>query len=162
MAKTTVTLTNEQIIDYISYSNSDKFWQANNKNVPGKLSWITRMNKKAIQRAFELVQEAEQDINDNYKDKIVTRKDENGNDIEYIKDEFKDQFINEKLELFAQTQDVDLELIDPSMLFDFNMTDNDWDNIAFMLKDDPTLEAEYNEQEVPRKAPEPVTVPNEE
>lgn len=154
-----ITLKNFEIINIVEYMNSEAYWQNHNNNINGKLSWIIRKNRKKLDELSKLVIEAEDDINKEFQ--------ENGKVIDYIDPDtkeptgqmlidkpYEDEYISLKQDLFNQSNEVEIELIDAEMLFDYNMKDIDWEMMAFMINEDPTAEAEYNEQ----NAPGPVVV----
>lgn len=158
MAVKKITLKNFEIVNIMEYMNSESYWQNHNDNISGKLSWIIRKNRKKLGELSKLIGEAEEEINKDFEDndKITEVVDPETNEStgqRIIKKEFEEEYIARKQDLFNQSNEVDMEMIDAEMLFDYNMKDTDWEMMAFMIEEDPTAE-----EEVP--APGPVPVPN--
>ena len=158
MAKQTLTLSNDQILMINNYLLSEEYWQNKNDSIDGKLSWSIRKNRKEIANAIELIKEAETEINNEYNtdEKSEFEVDENGNktDNKIVKAEFKEEFINKKMELYQQTQELNIIMVDSSEFFKYNMKDTDWEMMSFMINEDDDAEEDYNKQES-EKAEEP-------
>jgi hypothetical protein len=150
MAKKTVTLTNDEILAITNYCSSDDYWQKKNDSVDAELSWKTRKNRKQLTAAMDLIKEAEQEIVEGYNndEKSKFEIDENGNQTEnrIVKDEYKDEYIQKKLALFTQTQDIDVDMVDSSAFFKYNMDDTDWEMMSFMINEDDTAEEDYKKE----------------
>lgn len=159
MAKKTITLTNDEILFINNYMMSEQYWQNNNESVNAKLSWDIRKNRKAIANAIELIKEAETEIVNEYNtdEKSEDEIGEDGNPTgnRTVKAEFQQEYINKKIELYTQTQDLEIIMVDSKAFFDYNMKDADWEMMSFMINEDEDAEKEYNEQES-NPAPTPV------
>ena len=136
----TITLTNAVIISITNYFASDDYWQNHNVSVSGSISWIIRKNKKEISKALELIKEAETELNEEYNtdEKSQYAKDEDGNDTtdKVVKPEYAEEFLNKKVELYNQSQDVKIEFIKPDDLMKYNLKDIDWDMMEFMIAEE--------------------------
>lgn len=157
--KKTVTLTNDQILYINNYLTSEEYWQNKNDNVDAKLSWDIRKNRKEIASAIELIKEAETEIINEYNtdEKSEDEIGEDGNPTgnRTVKVEFQEDYVNKKMELYTQTQDLNLVMVDSEAFFKYNMKDIDWEMMSFMINEDEDAEKEYNEQEA-TPAPTPV------
>lgn len=136
----TITLTNAVIISITNYFASDDYWQNHNDSVSASISWIIRKNKKEISKALELIKEAETELNEEYNtdEKSQYAKDEDGNDTtdKIVKPEYAEEFLNKKVELYNQSQDVKIEFIKPDDLMKYNLKDIDWDMMEFMIAEE--------------------------
>ena len=136
----TITLTNAVIISITNYFASDDYWQNHNDSVSASISWIIRKNKKEISKALELIKEAETELNEEYNtdEKSQYAKDEDGNDTtdKVVKPEYAEEFLNKKVELYNQSQDVKIEFIKPDDLMKYNLKDLDWDMMEFMIAEE--------------------------
>ena len=136
----TITLTNAVIISITNYFASDDYWQNHNDSVSASISWIIRKNKKEISKALELIKEAETELNEEYNtdEKSQYAKDEDGNDTtdKVVKPEYAEEFLNKKVELYNQSQDVKIEFIKPDDLMKYNLKDIDWDMMEFMIAEE--------------------------
>lgn len=136
----TITLTNAVIISITNYFASDDYWQNHNDSVSASISWIIRKNKKEISKALELIKEAETELNEEYNtdEKSQYAKDEDGNDTtdKIVKPEYAEEFLNKKVELYNQSQDVKIEFIKPDDLMKYNLKDVDWDMMEFMIAEE--------------------------
>ena len=144
----TITLTNAVIISITNYFASDDYWQNHNDSVSASISWIIRKNKKEISKALELIKEAETELNEEYNtdEKSQYAKDEDGNDTtdKVVKPEYAEEFLNKKVELYNQTQDVKIEFIKPDDLMKYNLKDVDWDMMEFMIAEEDEESTEDN------------------
>ena len=144
----TITLTNAVIISITNYFASDDYWQNHNDSVSASISWIIRKNKKEISKALELIKEAETELNEEYNtdEKSQYAKDEDGNDTtdKVVKPEYAEEFLNKKVELYNQTQDVKIEFIKPDDLMKYNLKDLDWDMMEFMIAEEDDESTEDN------------------
>lgn len=142
----TITLTNAVIISITNYFASDDYWQNHNDSVSASISWIIRKNKKEISKALELIKEAETELNEEYNtdEKSQYAKDEDGNDTtdKIVKPEYAEEFLNKKVELYNQSQDVKIEFIKPDDLMKYNLKDVDWDMMEFMIAEEDEESAE--------------------
>lgn len=149
----TITLTNAVIISITNYFASDDYWQNHNDSVSASISWIIRKNKKEISKALELIKEAETELNEEYNtdEKSQYAKDEDGNDTtdKIVKPEYAEEFLNKKVELYNQSQDVKIEFIKPDDLMKYNLKDVDWDMMEFMIaeEDDESTEDDAEAEE---------------
>ena len=149
----TITLTNAVIISITNYFASDDYWQNHNDSVSASISWIIRKNKKEISKALELIKEAETELNEEYNtdEKSQYAKDEDGNDTtdKIVKPEYAEEFLNKKVELYNQSQDVKIEFIKPDDLMKYNLKDIDWDMMEFMIaeEDEETTEDDAEAEE---------------
>ena len=138
----TITLTNAVIISITNY------WQNHNDSVSASISWIIRKNKKEISKALELIKEAETELNEEYNtdEKSQYAKDEDGNDTtdKVVKPEYAEEFLNKKVELYNQSQDVKIEFIKPDDLMKYNLKDIDWDMMEFMIAEEDEESTEDN------------------
>lgn len=136
----TITLTNAVIISITNYFASDDYWQNHNDSVSASISWIIRKNKKEISKALELIKEAETELNEEYNtdEKSQYAKDEDGNDTtdKVVKPEYAEEYLNKKVELYNQSQDVKIEFIKPDDLMKYNLKDVDWDMMEFMIAEE--------------------------
>ena len=136
----TITLTNAVIISITNYFASDDYWQNHNDSVSASISWIIRKNKKEISKALELIKEAETELNEEYNtdEKSQYAKDEDGNDTtdKIVKPEYAEEYLNKKVELYNQSQDVKIEFIKPDDLMKYNLKDVDWDMMEFMIAEE--------------------------
>ena len=146
----TITLTNAVIISITNYFASDDYWQNHNDSVSASISWIIRKNKKEISKALELIKEAETELNEEYNtdEKSQYAKDEDGNDTtdKVVKPEYAEEFLNKKVELYNQSQDVKIEFIKPDDLMKYNLKDLDWDMMEFMIAEDDEESIEDNSE----------------
>lgn len=144
----TITLTNAVIISITNYFASDDYWQNHNDSVSASISWIIRKNKKEISKALELIKEAETELNEEYNtdEKSQYAKDEDGNDTtdKIVKPEYAEEFLNKKVELYNQSQDVKIEFIKPDDLMKYNLKDVDWDMMEFMIAEEDEESTEDN------------------
>ena len=144
----TITLTNAVIISITNYFASDDYWQNHNDSVSASISWIIRKNKKEISKALELIKEAETELNEEYNtdEKSQYAKDEDGNDTtdKVVKPEYAEEFLNKKVELYNQSQDVKIEFIKPDDLMKYNLKDLDWDMMEFMIAEEDDESTEDN------------------
>ena len=144
----TITLTNAVIISITNYFASDDYWQNHNDSVSASISWIIRKNKKEISKALELIKEAETELNEEYNtdEKSQYAKDEDGNDTtdKVVKPEYAEEFLNKKVELYNQSQDVKIEFIKPDDLLKYNLKDVDWDMMEFMIAEEDEESTEDN------------------
>lgn len=144
----TITLTNAVIISITNYFASDDYWQNHNDSVSASISWIIRKNKKEISKALELIKEAETELNEEYNtdEKSQYAKDEDGNDTtdKIVKPEYAEEFLNKKVELYNQSQDVKIEFIKPDDLMKYNLKDLDWDMMEFMIAEEDEESTEDN------------------
>lgn len=144
----TITLTNAVIISITNYFASDDYWQNHNDSVSASISWIIRKNKKEISKALELIKEAETELNEEYNtdEKSQYAKDEDGNDTtdKVVKPEYAEEFLNKKVELYNQSQDVKIEFIKPDDLMKYNLKDIDWDMMEFMIAEEDEESTEDN------------------
>ena len=144
----TITLTNAVIISITNYFASDDYWQNHNDSVSASISWIIRKNKKEISKALELIKEAETELNEEYNtdEKSQYAKDEDGNDTtdKVVKPEYAEEFLNKKVELYNQSQDVKIEFIKPDDLMKYNLKDVDWDMMEFMIAEEDEESTEDN------------------
>ena len=144
----TITLTNAVIISITNYFASDDYWQNHNDSVSASISWIIRKNKKEISKALELIKEAETELNEEYNtdEKSQYAKDEDGNDTtdKVVKPEYAEEFLNKKVELYNQSQDVKIEFIKPDDLMKYNLKDLDWDMTEFMIAEEDEESTEDN------------------
>lgn len=144
----TITLTNAVIISITNYFASDDYWQNHNDSVSASISWIIRKNKKEISKALELIKEAETELNEEYNtdEKSQYAKDEDGNDTtdKIVKPEYAEEFLNKKVELYNQSQDVKIEFIKPDDLMKYNLKDIDWDMMEFMIAEEDEESTEDN------------------
>lgn len=144
----TITLTNAVIISITNYFASDDYWQNHNDSVSASISWIIRKNKKEISKALELIKEAETELNEEYNtdEKSQYAKDEDGNDTtdKVVKPEYAEEFLNKKVELYNQSQDVKIEFIKPDDLMKYNLKDLDWDMMEFMIAEEDEESTEDN------------------
>ena len=136
----TITLTNAVIISITNYFASDDDEENHNDSVSASISWIIRKNKKEISKALELIKEAETELNEEYNtdEKSQYAKDEDGNDTtdKVVKPEYAEEFLNKKVELYNQSQDVKIEFIKPDDLMKYNLKDIDWDMMEFMIAEE--------------------------
>ena len=127
---------------------SDDYWQNHNDSVSASISWIIRKNKKEISKALELIKEAETELNEEYNtdEKSQYAKDEDGNDTtdKVVKPEYAEEFLNKKVELYNQSQDVKIEFIKPDDLMKYNLKDVDWDMMEFMIAEEDEESTEDN------------------
>ena len=146
----TITLTNAVIISITNYFASDDYWQNHNDSVSASISWIIRKNKKEISKALELIKEAETELNEEYNtdEKSQYAKDEDGNDTtdKIVKPEYAEEFLNKKVELYNQSQDVKIEFIKPDDLMKYNLKDLDWDMMEFMIAEEDEESTEDNSE----------------
>lgn len=146
----TITLTNAVIISITNYFASDDYWQNHNDSVSASISWIIRKNKKEISKALELIKEAETELNEEYNtdEKSQYAKDEDGNDTtdKVVKPEYAEEFLNKKVELYNQSQDVKIEFIKPDDLMKYNLKDLDWDMMEFMIAEEDEESTEDNSE----------------
>ena len=144
----TITLTNAVIISITNYFASDDYWQNHNDSVSASISWIIRKNKKEISKALELIKEAETELNEEYNtdEKSQYAKDEDGNDTtdKVVKPEYAEEFLNKKVELYNQSQDIKIEFIKPDDLMKYNLKDIDWDMMEFMIAEEDEESTEDN------------------
>ena len=144
----TITLTNAVIISITNYFASDDYWQNHNDSVSASISWIIRKNKKEISKALELIKEAETELNEEYNtdEKSQYAKDEDGNDTtdKIVKPEYAEEFLNKKVELYNQSQDVKIEFIKPDDRMKYNLKDIDWDMMEFMIAEEDEESTEDN------------------
>ena len=73
-------------------------------------------------------------------------KDEDGNDTtdKIVKPEYAEEFLNKKVELYNQSQDVKIEFIKPDDLMKHNLKDIDWDMMEFMIAEEDEESTEDN------------------
>lgn len=164
MAVKKITLKNFEIVNIVEYMNSENYWQNRNDNISGKLSWIIRKNRKKLGDLSKLIAEGEEEINNDFRDngKIIEQIDPETNEPTgqmLVDKPYEEEYINLKQDLFNQSNEVEIEMVDAEMLFNYNMKDIDWEMMAFMIDEDPTAEEEYNNQVAPVPGPTPVPTP---
>ena len=147
----TITLANAAIISITNYFTSEDYWQNHNDSVSGSISWIFRKNKKELSKALELIKEAETELNEEYNtdEKSQFAKDDNGNDTEdkIVKPEYAEEYLNKKVELYNQTQDIKIDFIKPDDLMNYNLKDIDWDMMEFMITEEDEEESTEDDTE---------------
>lgn len=136
--KRVVTLTNGEIEFILDYINGDSYcFKKENNKVPSKVAWAMFNNRKALIDAKTKIDEFRTEINNSYIDdehSYVT-KNENGEDVRRVKDEYFNDYSNELEGLRRQRTDVTFSTISLKDIEDCSMDDIDYTYISYLLEE---------------------------
>lgn len=100
--------------------------------LPAKVAWIRRVNMDKLFKAQAIIDEALNDISKKYSDDEHST-DENGN--RRVKDEFINDYANERAEIFDQDTDIEIKKVKIEELGDVMLSDEYMDTVMFMIEE---------------------------
>lgn len=130
--KKQITISNLQIIEILRGINS--ITESETK-YPVSFLWKLNGNIKKLSEIQSRIAEEEQKIDSEYSTEEKAIQNENG---WQIKEEYRQDFITAKQELFAIENEIDLDVIAVSEIADLEFTMPQYNTIAFMLDDSDT------------------------
>lgn len=130
--KKQITLSNLQIIEILRGVNS--ITESDTK-YPVSFLWKVNGNIKRLSEIQQRIAEEEQKIDSEFSTEEKATQNENG---WQIKEEYRQDFITAKQELFAIENEIDIDVIAVSEIADLEFTMPQYNTIAFMLDDSDT------------------------
>ena len=121
------TLTNLQIIEILRGVNS--ITESDTK-YPVAFLWKLNGNIKKLSEIQSRIAEEEQKIDSEYSTEEKATQNENG---WQIKEEFRAEFVSQKQELFAISNEIDLDLIPISMIEQLEFTPSEFEALSVMI-----------------------------
>lgn len=121
------TLTNLQIIEILRGVNS--ITESDTK-YPVAFLWKLNGNIKKLSEIQQRIAEEEQKIDSEYSTEEKATQNENG---WQIKEEFRAEFVSQKQELFAISNEIDLDLIPISMIEQLEFTPSEFEALSVMI-----------------------------
>ena len=121
------TLTNLQIIEILRGINS--ITESDTK-YPVAFLWKLNGNIKKLSEIQSRIAEEEQKIDSEYSTEEKATQNENG---WQIKEEFRAEFVSQKQELFAISNEIDLDLIPISMIEQLEFTPSEFEALSVMI-----------------------------
>ena len=125
--KKQLTLTNLQIIEILRGINS--ITESDTK-YPVAFLWKLNGNIKKLSEIQSRIAEEEQKIDSEYSTEEKATQNENG---WQIKEEFRAEFVSQKQELFAISNEIDLDLIPISMIEQLEFTPSEFEALSVMI-----------------------------
>ena len=122
-----MTLTNLQIIEILRGINS--ITESDTK-YPVAFLWKLNGNIKKLSEIQSRIAEEEQKIDSEYSTEEKATQNENG---WQIKEEFRAEFVSQKQELFAISNEIDLDLIPISMIEQLEFTPSEFEALSVMI-----------------------------
>ena len=134
--KKTIQLKNIEIFNIVrALSGEGGLLVSKNRDLPVSVLWTINSNYKTLNGIFERIKEEEKKINDDYfidEEKWFL----NDDGIREVKDEFKEEFVNKKEELFEIPNDVDISMLRLADIEGFSLSPVEFNSIEFMITDE--------------------------
>ena len=134
-----MTLTNLDIVNIVNYVNSE---DSIAKNTAMKFSvefaWKFRKNAKKLTDAYEVFTKLQEEIQNGYSTDAYSSENENGQ--RFVKPEFMEEYAKKINELFAQTNEIDVDMVKIEKICvggmdKLELSIPDIDAISFMIDD---------------------------
>lgn len=132
--KKTVTLKNFEIIEILRKLNTpDSIVNSTSVKYPVSFLWKVNGNLKKLSEIEQRIVAEEQKINDAYSTEEKATQDESG---WQVKEEYRNEFINEKNELFEIENEICVDVVRVADIMDLEFSPVEFNSIAFMLTDE--------------------------
>lgn len=100
--------------------------------LPAKIAWTRRVNMSKLFQAKKLIDEAMQELNEQYADDDHS---EEKDGVRTVRKEYLKEFFESQGEILTQETEVDVRKVKVDDLGDIDLTDAEMDTLAFMLED---------------------------
>lgn len=137
---------NFEIVDitnsYLKLKNSDKV----SMSLPIVVSWKRRVNLKKLLKIRDTIFEAVSELDKLYFDEDHSTeltdsdgkkiKDANGENLRAVKEEFREEYVTKKKELFDAETDVEIKKVKLEDLKDVTLSDDEMNTLMFMIEEE--------------------------
>lgn len=131
-------LSNIEVLNILSaITGEGSAFTDGNTKFSTKFAWNLRKNIKVLSDLGETVREAVREVEEKYSDdeySIVTT-DENGEEMRRVKEEFIEEFLNAKKDLYEQVNDVEIITVNIDEIGIDQISIDDLGRISFMIED---------------------------
>ena len=130
------TLNNNDVTAIVSYFNNPSN-NIINSQFPISFGWKLRKNIVKLSELYQNIEKMLNEIISEYNtDERSHIRDENGTEVRYVNDEFKDEFIQKRVEFMNQMNEINIECIseDEFMNYNIELTMSDLHILSFMIE----------------------------
>lgn len=131
--KKSITLKNFEVIEILRKLNQpDSIINSTTVKYPVSFLWKVNGNLKKLFEIEQRIVAEEQKINDAYSTEEKAIQDESG---WQVKEEYRQDFINEKNELFEIENEIDVDMVNVSEIEQLDFSPSDFRSLLFMIED---------------------------